>query len=194
MTSADQAYMLVFDGTDNPVGLLTNSATVSFAYKYDPWGVQTLTAGGTGNGAGQNPYAFHAGIKDPSSGLVKFGLRWYNPTTGTWTQQDTLDNPLDPANANRYAYAGDDPINNLDPSGRLSISTIVKVIEALLTGRDIITILGTDSNDEGLTAAFTLGCGLAAGAIAAPTVAGEVVALGGCLVLSVLFQNALQGG
>ena len=112
--------MLVFDGTENPVGLLTNSATVSFAYKYDPWGVQTLTAGGTGNGAGQNPYAFHAGIKDPGSGMVKFGQRWYNPTTGTSTQQDTLDNPLDPANANRYAYAGDDPINNLDPSEALS--------------------------------------------------------------------------
>ena len=44
------------------LGLLTNSATVSFAYKYDPWGVQTLTAGGTGNGAAQNPFAFHAGI------------------------------------------------------------------------------------------------------------------------------------
>ena len=120
VTSADQACMLVFDGTENPVGLLSNSATVSFAYKYDPWGVQTLTAGGTGNGAGQNPYAFHAGIKDPGSGLVKFGLRWYNPITGTWTQQDTLDNPLDPANANRYAYAGDDPINGSDPSGNLS--------------------------------------------------------------------------
>ena len=44
------------------LGLLTNSATVSFAYKYDPWGVQTLTAGGTGNGAAQNRFAFHAGL------------------------------------------------------------------------------------------------------------------------------------
>ena len=118
VTSADQACMLVFDGTENPVGLLTNSATVSFAYKYDPWGVQTLTAGGTGNGAGQNPYTFHAGIKDPGSELVKFGQHWYNPTTETSTQQDTPDNPLDPANANRYAYAGDDPINNADPTGQ----------------------------------------------------------------------------
>ena len=116
-TRSNAACILVFDGTENPVGLLTNSASVSFAYKYDPWGVQTLTAGGIGNGAAQNPYAFHAGIKDPGSGLVKFGQRWYNPTTGTWTQQDTLDALLDPANANRYAYAGDDPINNLDPSG-----------------------------------------------------------------------------
>nr|WP_255461406.1 RHS repeat-associated core domain-containing protein [Glaciihabitans sp. INWT7] len=77
--------------------------------------MRSVTAGGTGNGAPQNPYAFHAGIKDPGSGLVKFGLRWYNPVTGTWTQQDTLDSPVDPANANRYAYAGDDPINGTAP-------------------------------------------------------------------------------
>jgi len=125
VTSADQACMLVFDGTENPVGLLTNSATVAFAYKYDPWGVQTLTAGGTGNGAGQNPHAFHAGIKDPSSGLVKFGQRWYNATTGTSTQQDTPDSPLDPANANRYAYAGDDPINGSDPTGNSNLACAV---------------------------------------------------------------------
>ena len=108
---------------------------MSFAYKYDPWGVQTLTAGGTGNGAAQNPFAFHAGIKDPGSGLVKFGQRWYNPTTGTWTQQDTLDNPLDPANANRCAYAGDDPINNLHPTGNSPGSDVCYtefVIEGLL--------------------------------------------------------------
>ena len=78
---------------------------------------RTVTAGGAGNGAAQNPYAFHAGIKDAGSGLIKFGQHWYNPTTDTSTQQDTPDNPLDPANANRYAYAGDDPINGNDPSG-----------------------------------------------------------------------------
>ena len=33
-----------------------------------------------------------------------------------------LDAPLDPANANRYAYAGCDPINNADPTGRATDS------------------------------------------------------------------------
>jgi len=167
VTSADQACMLVFDGTENPVGLLTNSATVSFAYKYDPWGVQTLTAGGTGNGAGQNPYAFHAGIKDPGSGLVKFGQRWYNPTTGTWTQQDTLDNPLDPANANRYAYAGDDPINNLDVSGR----DILSVVEGFL------------NSTYGQLTGFTIG-------LAGPT--GALIAVG-LIVGPTEFRFALAG-
>jgi hypothetical protein len=36
---------------------------------------------------------------------------------GRWTQQDSLNTPLDPTNGNRYAYAGDDPINGVDPSG-----------------------------------------------------------------------------
>ena len=174
---SDAACMLVFDGTENPVGLLTNSASVAFTYKYDPWGVQTLTSGGTGNGATQNPYAFHGGIKDPSSGLVKFGLRWYNPTTGTWTQQDTLDAPLDPANANRYAYAGDDPINNLDPTGLY----------------DLGAAAGTVANfsGAGAGAGATIGCivGLYAAVVGCPlggveagavigTVAGFIFGLG----------------
>ena len=51
---------------------------------------------------------------------MKFGLRWYDATAGTWTQQDTLDAPLDPANANRYAYAAGDPINGSDPTGQIN--------------------------------------------------------------------------
>lgn len=100
ITSSDQDSLLVFDGTDNPVGLLTDFATNSFTYTYNPWGMQTLTASESGNGATQNPYAFHGGIKNKGSGLVKFGNRWYNPVTGTWTEQNTLDAPLDPVKAN----------------------------------------------------------------------------------------------
>jgi RHS repeat-associated protein len=85
-----------------PVLLPTDFSTNGFSYSYDPWGAQTFNSGG---------------IKDVNRGLVHFGARWYDPTTGTWTQQDTLDSPLDPANANRYAYAGDDPINASDPTG-----------------------------------------------------------------------------
>lgn len=36
------------------------------------------------------------------------------------TQQDTLDVPLNPENANRYGFAGGDPVKNSDPTGRLA--------------------------------------------------------------------------
>ncbi|MET4706095.1 RHS repeat-associated protein, partial [Frigoribacterium sp. UYMn621] len=133
---------------------------------------------GSGNPVTQNPYAFHSGIKDPGSGLVKFGLRWYNPTTGTWTQQDTLDAPLDPANANRYAYAGDDPINNLDPAGTnligLSCASEISVGAAA-----IVAGVGT-AVAAGLADVFT-------GGVAILASAGEALALAGLVSGGVLF-------
>ena len=65
---------------------------------------------------------------------MKFGIRWYNPTTGTWTQQDTLDSPLDPHNANRYAYAANDPINNTDPAGQTVFNDIAGLGVGLAVG------------------------------------------------------------
>nr|WP_156610494.1 RHS repeat-associated core domain-containing protein [Auraticoccus cholistanensis] len=56
-------------------------------------------------------------IQDRTTGWIHYGARYYDPTTGSFTQQDSLDAPLDPLNANRYAYAGNDPINITDPRG-----------------------------------------------------------------------------
>ncbi len=117
-TSSDVATLYVYDGLDNPVGLLADFATNTVSSNFDPYGLGSVS--GTGNGAAQNPYGFHSGIQDRASGLVKFGIRWYNPTTGTWTQQDTLDAPLDPTNGNRYVFVAGDPINGLDPTGLLT--------------------------------------------------------------------------
>ena len=80
-----------------------------------------LTQSSGGNGEVQNPFLFQGGIKDRATGWVHFGARWYNPSTGRWTQQDTLDAPLDPTNANRYAFAGNDPVNNTDPVGTIHV-------------------------------------------------------------------------
>ncbi|WP_370053371.1 RHS repeat domain-containing protein [Leifsonia sp. EB41] len=137
-TSADQDCLYVMDGLGSPVGLLTDFSTNAFSYSYDPYGVPRLTGGGTGNGTSQNPYLFKSGIQDRATGLVKFGLRWYNPTTGAWTQQDTLDAPLDPANANRYAFAGGDPVNNNDPGGLLDDASSMLIGAATEAAFDLV--------------------------------------------------------
>jgi RHS repeat-associated protein len=110
-------------------------------------------------------------LKDTGSGLVRFGGRWYDATTGTWTRQDALDSPPDPANANRYAYAGDDPINNADPAGTLTSCQAVGTVIGV--GRAIVGFAGFVGLPvvSGGTAALAFGALAAVGAATVPATA-----------------------
>jgi RHS repeat-associated protein len=69
------------------------------------------------------PIRFAGYWLDTNTGLYKVGARYYDPSTGRWTQRDPMDNPYDLHGWNRYIYAGDDPVNFTDSSGmRLVIS------------------------------------------------------------------------
>jgi RHS repeat-associated protein len=160
-TSTDVVSMYLWDGLGNPVGLLTDGASNPVPATYDPYGLRALTASNSDTGVAQNPYAFKAGIYDRGTGLVKFGLRWYDVTTGGWTQQDTLDAPLDPGNANRYGFAGGEPINSSDPTGQATACTAAVTDLAVSTA--------------GLVAGTV---GIVAGAFAAPVSGGLSLVIG----------------
>lgn len=108
----------------------------------------------------QNPYTFKAGLQDRATGWVKYGQRWYNAGTRRWTQMDTLDAPLDPANANRYAYATSDPINNSDPLG---LATGTCVAAAVGVGATLVAAgaaaVGASVITGGAAAAAAVGAG-----------------------------------
>src|SRR5436305_14763742 len=54
--------------------------------------------------------------------LYTLGTRYDDPTLGRWTQQDPVGGSLADLNAaNRYIYAGDDPVNVTDPSGKITV-------------------------------------------------------------------------
>lgn len=75
-----------------------------------------------------NPWRYAGGALD-STGLYHFGARYYDPAIGRWTQQDSVVSLGDPGNGNRYAYAGDDPVNNVDSTGAKP-----KYVEKCVTG------------------------------------------------------------
>ena len=125
--------LYLYDGTGNPVGLSTSLSVTALALQYDPYGASTRTDNAGLNGAyTTNPYGFGTGIVNPDTGEIRFGQRYYDPTTGTWTQQDTLNAPLDPTNANRYEYAGDNPVNNSDPTGRSFLDLVAGVVGGIV--------------------------------------------------------------
>jgi RHS repeat-associated protein len=110
-TNATTAYY-VFDGQGSVVGLTDSSGNLANKYTYDAYGIPLTTSETL-----VNPFRYIGGYQDATSGLTKFGLRYYDPTIGRFTQQDVMTKQGDPAGANRYTYASCNPTNKTDPSG-----------------------------------------------------------------------------
>jgi RHS repeat-associated protein len=108
-----KTYYYLFDGLGSVTGLTDGSGKVVATYDYDPWGRQT-----SAEPVISNPWRFASGYMDQSTGFVKFGTRYYVPSLARWTQQDPSGGTLtSPDSLNAYAYASDNPINRIDPSG-----------------------------------------------------------------------------
>ena len=185
LESGGSSYYYTADALGSTILLSNSSDAAAATYTYDTWGKITSTV--TGIGA-TNPYRYAGGAQD-SNGLTKFGTRYYDPTTGRFTQTDPSGQEQ-----NRYIYAGDNPVSDDDPSGRLSITLLIKIIDALVAGHDVADLLSANSNTAGIEAAFAVGCGVAAGFIAADTGPGILLAEGGCLLLDAMFDKDLEDG
>jgi RHS repeat-associated protein len=114
-TSTSQSGMYVYGVQGNPVSLTTEGSATSYLDEFDPYGGAMTTQNSGGTGYVQHPYVYGGGLQDRSTGLIKFGQRWYDLSTGSRVQQDILNAHLDPLNANRYSYANRNPVNYSAP-------------------------------------------------------------------------------
>jgi RHS repeat-associated protein len=93
------------------------SGVVAQALEYDPFGKVT-----SDTNPGFQPFAFAGGLYDPDTGLTHFGAREYDAETGSFTRPDPSGFA---AGENRYAYAGGDPVNFVDPDGNFIQAVII---------------------------------------------------------------------
>jgi RHS repeat-associated protein len=117
-----------YDGGGN-VRLLTNSAgTVTDQYEYDAFGNSFTKVGTT-----PNNYLYRGEQFDPDLGLYYLRARYYNPLTGRFLSRDPkAGNPYDSKTLHRYTYAGGDPANLIDPSGKGIAVERILLIAALV--------------------------------------------------------------
>ncbi|HWX65435.1 MAG TPA: RHS repeat-associated core domain-containing protein [Rhodanobacter sp.] len=90
------------------------SGTIIATYDYAPYGTAVASMNPAPNGPG---YTGH--VNDPDTGLVYMQARYYDPVVGRFLSVD----PVTPAsgnthNFNRYDYAANNPVVNIDPDGR----------------------------------------------------------------------------
>jgi RHS repeat-associated protein len=89
--------------------LITGSTgTVEGSYTYGPYGE---TTGHTGTAT--TPLGYDAQYTSTDTGLIYMRARVYDPSTGQFLTRD----PLAAISGEPYSYAGDNPVNESDPTG-----------------------------------------------------------------------------
>jgi RHS repeat-associated protein len=124
-SGATGEYYYVLDAQSSVIGLVDAAGTERARYTYDPYGAHD-TATAVNGALPDNPYRYASGRAVALNAanqvvLYQYGQRFYQRATGRWTQQDNLEALGDPTEGNRYAYVGGDPVNKIDPCGRMSI-------------------------------------------------------------------------
>ncbi|MBL0276038.1 MAG: RHS repeat-associated core domain-containing protein [Anaeromyxobacter sp.] len=111
LVSGAATYRIVADHLGSP-RLVVDAATGAVVQRldYDAFGEVLLDSN-----PGFQPFGFAGGLRDLDTGLTHFGARDYDPATGRWTSKDPLG--FAAGDGNLYAYAGNDPVNRIDPSG-----------------------------------------------------------------------------
>jgi RHS repeat-associated protein len=95
------------------VRFLTDSTgTVTDTYDYDAWGNVVSSTGTTAN-----VYRYQGEALDTETGLYYLRARYYDPLNGRFLNVD----PLADAGQRPYLYAGADPQNRKDPTGRQEV-------------------------------------------------------------------------
>jgi RHS repeat-associated protein len=92
-------------------------------YDYAPYGSAVMSSdmSGAPNGPG---YTGH--VNDPETGLVYMQARYHDPGRGGFVSVDPVSpTPGNLYSFNRYAYASNNPIMNIDPDGRQSVGEMI---------------------------------------------------------------------
>jgi len=133
-------YRIFSDPVGSPryVVNAANGSDVLLKVHYSAFGIP-LVEGGSLDAI---HFGFAGGLYDNDTGLVHFGARDYDPMIGRWISKDPI--LFNGGQVNLYVYAGNDPVNYVDPSGEFlnvlvgaGIGAGIGALSAYATGGDV---------------------------------------------------------
>ncbi len=117
----EKVYRIITDQVGSPIYVVNvaDANDVLLDADYDEWGkVTSYKVNGVANAGWPLPFGFAGGLYDEDTGLVRFGARDYDPEVGRWTSKDPI--LFGGGQANVYVYVHNDPVNFVDPRGKLA--------------------------------------------------------------------------
>ena len=117
---ADETYYYLYNGHGDVVQIVDTSGAIKNTYDYDVWG-NFITKQETID----NHFTYFGQTYDETTGLYYLRARYYDPTTGRFTQQDTAEDGY-----NWYIYGNQNPVIHIDPMGESATATATVVITA----------------------------------------------------------------
>ena len=165
------------------VAVYNASGTKLVAYTYDAWGNHTVTYynGGTSTAAIENPFRYRGYYYDSDIGLYYLNSRYYDANTGRFINADGyISTGQGILGYNMYAYCGNNPVSNIDPSGESLITALLILAGGALVGGIVGGWLAssTAKEQEEDVSAEEVAKGIAVGAVIGVTAAGLGLAVG----------------
>jgi RHS repeat-associated protein len=129
MKRSGDKFFYHYDGNGNTRQLTNSTEDLTDTYTYDAFGIILDRTGLT-----LNNYLFAGEQYDANIGFYYLRARYLNHQTGRFITQDEFPgNPFEPITLHKYLYANANPVNMIDPSGRMSLATTFMTIGILST-------------------------------------------------------------
>jgi RHS repeat-associated protein len=134
-TSGNAVSYYHFDRVGSTLALTSGAGAVTDAYAYSPYGVP---AGRTGGNPQPFTYVGRYGVRtEPAAGLYQMRARFYDPVTARFLSRDPVWPRLaEGLSLNPYAYAANNPLSFIDPSGLRNASAPQVFIETRMVEID----------------------------------------------------------
>lgn len=123
-----ETYLCRKDIQGNITALIDNKGEAVVKYKYDGWGNHAKQSSpGYEELAVKNPFRYRGYYYDEETGLYYLQTRYYDSETGRFISQDGVQyaNPEQINGFNLYAYCANNPVMNIDPTGKIAIGLII---------------------------------------------------------------------
>ena len=108
-----------FNAIDSKGDILASTSSYYGDYTYDAWGNDLYNTNTT------NPIGYRGYYFDSETGLYYLKARYYDSTTGQFTQEDTVQD--DNLQYNLYGYCSANPVLYMDPSGHCYLNKKGKI-------------------------------------------------------------------